>query len=128
MEGIFCGAFAPKCCWKIEGKNYRRVNKPWLYIITLIKLYWWQNRPLVQRGEHSVNNAHSASTATPEVESKVEPEVESEVEPEVESEVEPEVEPEIKSEIEPNVESEVQSQVEPEVESEVEPKVEPEVE
>ena len=120
MEGIFCGAFAPKCYRKIEGKNYRRVNKPWLYIITLIKLYWWQNRPLVQRGEHSVNNAHSASTAKPEVES--------EVEPEVESEVEPEVEPEIKSEIEPNVESEVQSQVEPEVESEVEPKVEPEVE
>ena len=112
MEGIFCGAFAQKCYRKIEGKNYRRVNKPWLYIITLIKLYWWQNRPLVQRGEHSVNNAHSASTAKPEVE----------------SEVEPEVEPEIKSEIEPNVESEVQSQVEPEVESDVEPKVEPEVE
>ena len=56
-----------------------------------MKLYWWQNRPLVQRCEHSVNNAHSAST----VESEVEPEVESEVEPEVESEVEPEVEPEV---------------------------------
>ena len=25
-----------------------------------LKLYWWQNLPLVQPGEHSVNNAHSA--------------------------------------------------------------------
>ena len=56
---------------------------------TYIKLDWWQNRPLVQRGKHSVSNAHSAST----VQSEVEPEVRSEVEPEVESEAEPEVEP-----------------------------------
>ena len=41
------------------------------------------------RGEHSVNNAHSASTVEPEVE----PEVESEVETEVESKVKPVVEP-----------------------------------
>ena len=74
-----------------------------------VKLYWWQDRPLVQRGEHSINDAHSAST----VESEVEPKAESEVEPEVESEVEPEVKPE--------VELEVDSEVEPEVESEVEP-------
>ena len=83
-----------------------------------IKLYWWQKRPLVQQGEHSVNNAHSAST----VDYEVEPETESEVEPEVESEVEPEVESETESE----VESEVKSKVEPEVKSQdVENKVEP---
>ena len=58
----------------------------------VIKLYWRQNRPLVQRGEHSVNNAHSASIVESEVEPEIEPEVESEVEPEVESEVDPEVE------------------------------------
>ena len=56
-----------------------------------IKLYWRQNRPLVQRGEHSVNNAHS-------VQSEVEPEVQSEIEPEIESEVESEVEPEVEPE------------------------------
>ena len=39
----------------------------------LIKLYWWQNRPLVQRGEHSVNNADSASTVEPEVEPEAKP-------------------------------------------------------
>ena len=87
-------------------------------IVKSIKLYWWQKRPLVQQGEHSVNNAHSAST----VDYEVEPETESEVEPEVESEVEPEVESETESE----VESEVKSKVEPEVKSQdVENKVEP---
>ena len=60
---------------------------------TYIKLDWWQNRPLVQWGKHSVSNAHSASTVQSEVEPEVEPEVRSEVEPEVESEAEPEVEP-----------------------------------
>ena len=87
-------------------------------IVKSIKLYWWQKRPLVQQGEHSINNAHSAST----VDYEVEPETESEVEPEVESEVEPEVESETESE----VESEVKSKVEPEVKSQdVENKVEP---
>ena len=87
-------------------------------IVKSIKLYWWQKRPLVQQGEHSVNSAHSAST----VDYEVEPETESEVEPEVESEVEPEVESETESE----VESEVKSKVEPEVKSQdVENKVEP---
>ena len=56
---------------------------------TYRKLYWWQNRPLVQRGKHSVSNAHSASTVEPEVESEVEPEVESGVEPEIVPEVKP---------------------------------------
>ena len=74
-----------------------------------IKLYWWQNRSLVQRSAHSVNNADSASTVEPEVE----PEVESEVEPKVEQEVESEVDPEVESE----VDSEVESEVEPEAES-----------
>ena len=98
---------------------------------TYRKLYWWQNRPLVQRGKHSVSNAHSASTVEsevePEVKSEVEPEVETEVEPEVKSEVEPEVEPEVESEVEPQVESEVEPEVKPEVESEVKPEVESEV-
>ena len=67
------------------------------YISYIIKLYWWQNRPLVQRGEHSVNNADSASTVELEVESEVESEVKPEVEPEEEPEVESEVEPEVKS-------------------------------
>ena len=74
-----------------------------------INLHWWQNRPLVQQGEHSVNNAHSAST------------VESEIEPEVgpEAEVEPEVEPEVESETEPEDKSEVESEVEPDIEPEI---------
>ena len=72
-------------------------------LYTNIKLYWWQNRPLVQRGEHSVNNAHSASTG----ESEVEPEVESEVK----ADIEPDVEPEVESESE--VEAEVESEIEP---------------
>ena len=91
---------------------------------TYRKLYWWQNRPLVQRGKHSVSNAHSAST----VESEVEPEVKSEVEPEVEPEVESEVEPQVESEVEPEVKPEVESEVKPEVESEVKSEAEPEVE
>ena len=62
-----------------------------------MKLYWWQNRPLVQWGEHSVNNAHSASTVEPEFE----PEVEPEVEPEDETEVEAEVGPEVETNVEP---------------------------
>ena len=62
---------------------------------TYIKLDWWQNRPLVQRGKHSVSNAHSASTVKSEVEPEVKPEVESEVKPEVESEVKSEAEPEV---------------------------------
>ena len=82
-----------------------------------IKIYWWQNRPLVQRCKHSVNNAHSAST----VESEVEPEVESEVEPEVEREVKREVEPVVEPEVEPKVKPEVEPEAKPEVESEVEP-------
>ena len=83
-------------------------------IVKSIKLYWWQKRPLVQQGEHSVNNAHSAST----VDYEVEPETESEVEPEVESEVEPEVESETESEVKSKVEPEVKSQ---DVENKVEP-------
>ena len=99
---------------------------------TYRKLYWWHNRPLVQRGKHSVSNAHSASTVESEVEPEVKSEVEPEVEPEVESEVEPqvesEVEPEVKSEVEPEVKPEVESEVKPEVESEVKSEAEPEVE
>ena len=99
---------------------------------TYRKLYWWQNRPLVQRGKHSVSNAHSASTVESEVEPEVKSEVEPEVEPEVESEVEPqvesEVEPEVKSGVEPEVKPEVESEVKPEVESEVKSEAEPEVE
>ena len=65
-----------------------------------IKLYWWQNWPLLQGGEYSVNNADSASTVEPDVESEVESEVEPEVEPAVRSEVEPEVEHEVEPEVE----------------------------
>ena len=89
-----------------------------------IKLYWWQNRPLVQRCKHSVNNAHSAST----IESQVEPEVQPEIESQVEPEVEPKVEPEVESEVEPKLEHEVAPKIEPQVESDVEPEAEPEVE
>ena len=103
------------------------------YISYIIKLYWWQNRPLVQRGEHSVNNSDLASTVEPELESEVEPEVEPEVESEVELQVESEVEPKVEWKVEPEVESEVEPDVEPKIEPEVEsrdvePKVEPQVE
>ena len=74
-----------------------------------IKLYWWQNQPLVWRGKHSVNNAHLASTVKSEVESEVKPEVQHEVQ----HEVEPEVQPEAASEVEPEVESQVEPEVEP---------------
>ena len=85
----------------------------WCLFLKNIKLYWWQNRSLVQRSEHSVNNADSASTVEPEIE----PEVESEVEPKVEPKVEPEVESEVDPEVESEVDSEVESEVEPEAES-----------
>ena len=53
-----------------------------------MKLFCWQNWPLVQRDDYSVNNVHSVSDVEQEIEQEVESKFELEVKSQVESEVE----------------------------------------